>query len=255
MACNLTDLRRHLIVHSNEQPYHCCACDFKSKWKADVKKHQRSASHAGPILVGKKAMQKVIESLGLDRTSMVSLYGPNIQVIDNKQCKSNEKLIDEDNLEFKQKSSVQAKQANLKLQLKRNDAASQFIKQSGLKRKRHDDENGDNDDQEDEEEDIYEPLNEDDDEEELVDVDVDVDEEYEELNEEYDDAHQEANSHIYDDFNEENNFETEQEENNHHIVDFSDNEIDLNEHEQPMSKINDPNDEENEEEELELDDY
>lgn len=43
-------------------------------------------------------MQKVIESLGLDKNSMVTLYGPNIQVIDNKQCKSNEKLIDEDNL-------------------------------------------------------------------------------------------------------------------------------------------------------------
>ena len=96
VACNLSDLRRHLIVHSNEQPYHCCACEFKSKWKSDVKKHQRSLNHVGPILVGKKAMQKVIENLGLDKTSMVTLYGPNIQVIDNKQCKSNEKLIDED---------------------------------------------------------------------------------------------------------------------------------------------------------------
>ncbi len=36
--------------------------------------------------------------MGLDRTSMVTLYGPNIQLIDNKQCKSNEKLIDEDML-------------------------------------------------------------------------------------------------------------------------------------------------------------
>lgn len=43
-------------------------------------------------------MQKVIENLGLDKSSMVSLYGPQIQVIDNKQCKSNEKLIDEDML-------------------------------------------------------------------------------------------------------------------------------------------------------------
>jgi hypothetical protein len=87
-----------LIVHSNEQPYHCCSCEFKSKWKSDVKKHQRSHNHIGPILVGKKAMQKVIENLGLDKSSMVSLYGPQIQVIDNKQCKSNEKLIDEDML-------------------------------------------------------------------------------------------------------------------------------------------------------------
>lgn len=60
VACNVSDLRRHLIVHSNEQPYHCCACDFKSKWKSDVKKHQRAMNHIGPILVGKKAMQKVI---------------------------------------------------------------------------------------------------------------------------------------------------------------------------------------------------
>lgn len=100
VACNLSDLRRHLIVHSNEQPYHCCSCDFKSKWKSDVKKHQRNLNHIGPILVGKKAMQKVIENLGLDKNSMVTLYGPNIQVIDNKQCKSNEKLIDEDNCTF-----------------------------------------------------------------------------------------------------------------------------------------------------------
>jgi hypothetical protein len=98
VACNLSDLRRHLIVHSNEQPYHCCACEFKSKWKSDVKKHQRAHNHVGPILVGKKAMQKVIENLGLDKSSMVSLYGPQIQVIDNKQCKSNEKLVDEDTL-------------------------------------------------------------------------------------------------------------------------------------------------------------
>lgn len=104
VACNLSDLRRHLIVHSNEQPYHCCSCDFKSKWKSDVKKHQRNANHVGPILVGKKAMQKVIENLGLDKNSMVTLYGPNIQVIDNKQCKSNEKLIDEDNIQFKDNS-------------------------------------------------------------------------------------------------------------------------------------------------------
>lgn len=87
-----------MIVHSNEQPYHCCSCEFKSKWKSDVKKHQRAHSHTGPILVGKKAMQKVIETLGLGKSSMVSLYGPQIQVIDNKQCKSNEKLIDEDTL-------------------------------------------------------------------------------------------------------------------------------------------------------------
>ena len=40
----------------------------------------------------------MIENLGLDKSSMVSLYGPQIQVIDNKQCKSNEKLIDEDTL-------------------------------------------------------------------------------------------------------------------------------------------------------------
>ena len=63
-----------------------------------MKKHQRSSNHVGPILVGKKAMQKVIENLGLDKTSMVYLYGPQIHKIDNKQCKSNEKLVDEDQL-------------------------------------------------------------------------------------------------------------------------------------------------------------
>ena len=95
VACNLSDLRRHLIVHSNEQPYHCCACVFKSKWKSDVKKHQRSMGHVGPILVGKKAMQKVIETLGLDKRSRLP---PNIELIDNRQCKSNEKLIDEEDM-------------------------------------------------------------------------------------------------------------------------------------------------------------
>ena len=160
VACNLSDLRRHLIVHSNEQPYHCCTCDFKSKWKSDVKKHQRSIGHVGPILVGKKAMQKVIENLGLDRTSIVNLYGPNIQVIDNKQCKSNEKLIDEDNLEFKTNQHIVS------------------IK----KRKRCDssDNNNDYDDQEefiedDEEEDEYEQLNEEDDDEVEIDEDEDED--------------------------------------------------------------------------------
>lgn len=149
VACNLSDLRRHLIVHSNEQPYHCCACDFKSKWKSDVKKHQRSLGHAGPILVGKKAMQKVIENLGLDKSSIVSLYGPNIQVIDNKQCKSNEKLIDEDNMEFKQEKN-------------------RFLVVKNQKRKREDEteESGAYDDED------YEQLPEDDD-------DLDEEEDYE----------------------------------------------------------------------------
>lgn len=99
VACNLSDLRRHLIVHSNEQPYHCCSCSFKSKWKSDVKKHQRSSGHIGPILVGKKAMQKVIENLGLSKRDLPT----NIDVIDNRQCKSNEKLIDEEEMNGKRK--------------------------------------------------------------------------------------------------------------------------------------------------------
>ncbi|CAF0763019.1 unnamed protein product [Brachionus calyciflorus] len=96
VACNLSDLRRHLIVHSNEQPYHCCTCSFKSKWKSDVKKHQRSSGHIGPILVGKKAMQKVIEKLGLDKKA-------DLVNIDNRQCKSNEKLIDEEDFNNRKK--------------------------------------------------------------------------------------------------------------------------------------------------------
>lgn len=135
VACNLSDLRRHLIVHSNEQPYHCCACEFKSKWKSDVKKHQRNLNHIGPILVGKKAMQKVIENLGLDKTSMVTLYGPNIQVIDNKQCKSNEKLIDEDNIEFKNCDFNGLK--NKSLQNNSNKSIS-LAKSNSIKRKRTD---------------------------------------------------------------------------------------------------------------------
>ncbi|CAF1547516.1 unnamed protein product [Didymodactylos carnosus] len=61
----MAELRRHLIVHSSEQPYHCFNCDYRSKWKCDVKKHMRVCGHHGPVLVGRKAMQKVMESLGL----------------------------------------------------------------------------------------------------------------------------------------------------------------------------------------------
>ena len=219
VACNLTDLRRHLIVHSNEQPYHCCACDFKSKWKSDVKKHQRSLNHAGPILVGKKAMQKVIESLGLDRTSMVTLYGPNIQVIDNKQCKSNEKLIDEDNLEYKNKNVSAGKQDGLKMQFKRNvinktanvkETSGQYFinqAQNGSHKRKHDCEDELCDDEEyvdeEEEEDVYEQLNEEDEEGE-EDVDVDVDEEYEELNESHPNLDQ---NELYEETYNEENFE------------------------------------------------
>lgn len=166
VACNLSDLRRHLIVHSNEQPYHCCSCDFKSKWKSDVKKHQRSFNHTGPILVGKKAMQKVIENLGLDRNSMVTLYGPNIQVIDNKQCKSNEKLIDEDNLKFSDNANETTFQKN-----KSNKLVSKVAVKvdCGLKRKQPDSDNEEYEEvgQYDEEE--YDQLN----------------EEYEDLDDEY----------------------------------------------------------------------
>lgn len=166
VACNLSDLRRHLIVHSNEQPYHCCSCDFKSKWKSDVKKHQRSFNHTGPILVGKKAMQKVIENLGLDRNSMVTLYGPNIQVIDNKQCKSNEKLIDEDNLKFSDSTNETTFQKN-----KSNKLVSKVAVKvdCGLKRKQPDSDNEEYEEvgQYDEEE--YDQLN----------------EEYEDLDDEY----------------------------------------------------------------------
>lgn len=141
VACNLSDLRRHLIVHSNEQPYHCCSCSYKSKWKSEVKKHQRAHNHIGPILVGKKAMQKVIESLGLDKSSMVNLYGPNIQVIDNKQCKSNEKLIDEDHhMDYNEMNKLNS--GNLK---------------PSKKRKFDEFEEYDDDD----DEDVYEELNED----------------------------------------------------------------------------------------------
>jgi hypothetical protein len=169
VACNLSDLRRHLIVHSNEQPYHCCSCEYKSKWKSDVKKHQRSLNHMGPILVGKKAMQKVIENLGLDRSSMLTLYGPNIQVIDNKQCKSNEKLIDEDKLDFNGRTSN--KSASME-QFKMNKSNGNNVS-NGMKRKRNefDDENEDED---------FEQLN---DEEELIeeydeDYDVEVNDEH-----------------------------------------------------------------------------
>ncbi|CAF0754030.1 unnamed protein product [Didymodactylos carnosus] len=64
-ANSMAELRRHLIVHSSEQPYHCFNCDYRSKWKCDVKKHMRVCGHHGPVLVGRKAMQKVMESLGL----------------------------------------------------------------------------------------------------------------------------------------------------------------------------------------------
>ena len=64
-ANSMAELRRHLIVHSAESPYHCFNCDYKSKWKCDVKKHMRLCNHHGPVLVGRKAMAKVMESLGL----------------------------------------------------------------------------------------------------------------------------------------------------------------------------------------------
>ncbi len=210
VACNLSDLRRHLIVHSNEQPYHCCSCDFKSKWKSDVKKHQRNANHVGPILVGKKAMQKVIENLGLDKNSMMTLYGPNIQVIDNKQCKSNEKLIDEDNIQFKNSGIKFQKNSS-------NKYLSQPISSEGsMKRKHH----AESDCEEfyeqnyDEEED-YEQLIEGEDIEDeyeqvlaynnnngmYVDEEVEDEELIEPLNEEYNENQDEINSQFTDDDN------------------------------------------------------
>jgi hypothetical protein len=161
-----------LIVHSNEQPYHCCGCDFKSKWKSDVKKHQRMVGHMGPILVGKKAMQKVIENLGLDRTSMVSLYGPNIQVIDNKQCKSNEKLVDEDSLVGESitghhnGNSVNRRFGKMGLKRKRNEADNEQYEMG------EDEEEMCEEEDEFEEED-FEQLNEEEDDEEEIDEDFD----------------------------------------------------------------------------------
>ncbi|CAF4699022.1 unnamed protein product, partial [Rotaria socialis] len=64
-ANSMAELRRHLIVHSSESPYHCFNCNYKSKWKCDVKKHMKICNHHGPVLVGRKAMAKVMESLGL----------------------------------------------------------------------------------------------------------------------------------------------------------------------------------------------
>ena len=60
-ANSMAELRRHLIVHSSESPYHCFNCNFKSKWKCDVKKHMKICNHQGPVLVGRKAMAKVME--------------------------------------------------------------------------------------------------------------------------------------------------------------------------------------------------
>jgi len=60
-ANSMAELRRHIIVHSAESPYHCFNCDYKSKWKCDVKKHMRLCNHHGPVLVGRKAMAKVME--------------------------------------------------------------------------------------------------------------------------------------------------------------------------------------------------
>lgn len=60
-ASSISELRRHLIVHSSESPYHCFNCDYKSKWKCDVKKHMKSLNHNGPVLVGRKAMAKVMQ--------------------------------------------------------------------------------------------------------------------------------------------------------------------------------------------------
>jgi hypothetical protein len=60
-ANSMAELRRHLIVHSSESPYHCFNCNYKSKWKCDVKKHMKICNHHGPVLVGRKAMAKVME--------------------------------------------------------------------------------------------------------------------------------------------------------------------------------------------------
>jgi len=213
VACNLSDLRRHLIVHSNEQPYHCCSCDFKSKWKSDVKKHQRSVGHVGPILVGKKAMQKVIENLGLDKNSMVTLYGPNIQVIDNKQCKSNEKLIDEDNIQFRESGvTFQKNKSNKFVSRSKCDAES-----SSLKRKHAESDCEEFEEQHYDEEEDYEQLNEgeeiDDEYEQVLAynnnnghyADEELDDEDEQLieplNEEYDENQDEMNSQFTDDNN------------------------------------------------------
>lgn len=89
---------------------------------------------------------------------MVTLYGPNIQVIDNKQCKSNEKLIDEDNLKFSDNTNEATFQKN-----KSNKLASKVAVKvdGGLKRKQPDSDNEEYEEfgQYDEEE--YDQLNED----------------------------------------------------------------------------------------------
>lgn len=97
---------------------------------------------------------------------MVTLYGPNIQVIDNKQCKSNEKLIDEDNLKFSDNANETTFQKN-----KSNKLVSKVAVKvdCGLKRKQPDSDNEEYEEvgQYDEEE--YDQLN----------------EEYEDLDDEY----------------------------------------------------------------------
>lgn len=106
-ANSMAELRRHIIVHSSESPYHCFNCDFKSKWKCDVKKHMRLCNHHGPVLVGRKAMAKVMESLGLvignnEINKTLSLEKSNasipISTYLTQQSKSNE--IEEDEQEI-----------------------------------------------------------------------------------------------------------------------------------------------------------
>lgn len=112
-------------------------------------------------------MQKVIESLGLDKNSMVTLYGPNIEIIDNKQCKSNEKLIDEDNLAMCKETVA----------FQRNKSSKFVTKQSestGIKRKQPESDTEEFEEMQtfEDDEDDYEQLNEN---------EEDIDDEYEQV--------------------------------------------------------------------------
>ncbi|CAF1578012.1 unnamed protein product, partial [Adineta ricciae] len=91
-ANSMAELRRHLIVHSAESPYHCFNCNYKSKWKCDVKKHMKICNHHGPVLVGRKAMAKVMESLGL--------------VIDSNGANSSEKVFEQKSLDDEEEDEI-----------------------------------------------------------------------------------------------------------------------------------------------------
>lgn len=217
-------------------------------------------------------MQKVIENLGLDKTSMVTLYGPNIQVIDNKQCKSNEKLVDEDHIEYKS-DSFNAKKAS---HLHSAKSVSKFKNDSAaIKRKRNEfeEDNLDGSDQEannnttgyaknkhceyEEDDDVYEQLNE----------EEEVDDEYEVLEyNEYDETNGQAQAHYYnedenvdmdDEYNNEQNEYAEQDDEQLNNYDnqeinsqFTDEENNNEMNNQNINYENDLNEIDNEEEEL-----